>query len=235
MNKTAYERPTMNAKQVEELRASLIRYPGESECGLSCAAVISLLDVLADRERFKAWVHDYLDTHAVPHHPPGTHGASGCRIGDRMDWLMGQLAEAKAERDAERAEDLALFQRHDCDWGCGCGKCHCAAGPPCLRCRARKLAESEGQLARSLATAVVERDTARAERDGLRAAVGPMLEDAKATIELLANCNWPDDRPCLLGVVRKMTLGQLHAAVAAFDGAGAGRANDQFKGESENV
>jgi hypothetical protein len=38
--------------------------------------------------KFKAWVHDYLDRHGVPHHPPGTHGAEGCRIGDRMDWLM---------------------------------------------------------------------------------------------------------------------------------------------------
>ncbi len=56
--------------------------------------------VTAERDklqRFKDWVHNYLDTHGVPHHPPGTHGAEGCRIGDRMDWLMervNQLAEA---------------------------------------------------------------------------------------------------------------------------------------------
>lgn len=50
----------------------------------------------AERDKlqaFKDWVHAYLDSHDVPHHPPGTHGAAGCRIGDRMDWLM-------AERDA---------------------------------------------------------------------------------------------------------------------------------------
>lgn len=47
-------------------------------------------------QAFKDWVHAYLDTHGVPHHPPGPHGAAGCRIGDRMDWLMEQQAELKA-------------------------------------------------------------------------------------------------------------------------------------------
>ncbi len=37
---------------------------------------------------FKTWVHSYLDEHGVPHHPPGTHGEHGCRIVDRMDWLL---------------------------------------------------------------------------------------------------------------------------------------------------
>lgn len=39
-------------------------------------------------QAFKDWTHGFLDAHGVPHHPPGTHGAAGCRIGDRMDWLM---------------------------------------------------------------------------------------------------------------------------------------------------
>ncbi len=43
-------------------------------------------------QAFKTWVHAYLDTHGVPHHPPGTHGEAGCRIGDRMDWLMEKVA-----------------------------------------------------------------------------------------------------------------------------------------------
>ncbi len=48
--------------------------------------------VRAERaEAFKVWVHTYLDQHDVPHHPPGTHGAEGCRIGDRLDWLFAQL------------------------------------------------------------------------------------------------------------------------------------------------
>ena len=46
---------------------------------------------------FKEGVHKYLDDHGVPHHPPGTHGAAGCRIGDRMDWLMARIVKAETE------------------------------------------------------------------------------------------------------------------------------------------
>jgi len=46
-------------------------------------------------EAFKVWVHNYLDAQGVPHHPPGTHGAEGCRIGDRLDWLMARLRRAE--------------------------------------------------------------------------------------------------------------------------------------------
>ncbi len=48
-------------------------------------------------QAFKDWVHGYLDTHGVPHHPPGPHGAEGCRIGDRMDWLMQYLEDFKID------------------------------------------------------------------------------------------------------------------------------------------
>lgn len=55
---------------------------------------------IAKRERdklqaFKDWVHAYLDAQDVPHHPPGAHGEHGCRIGDRMDWLMEKLQTAE--------------------------------------------------------------------------------------------------------------------------------------------
>lgn len=59
-----------------------------------------LAEARAERDKlraFKAWVHGYLDAQGVPHHPPGTHGAAGCRIGDRMDWLMDRLRSAEAE------------------------------------------------------------------------------------------------------------------------------------------
>jgi hypothetical protein len=52
----------------------------------------SLREQVAKLQAFKDWVHAYLDTHGVPHHPPGPHGAEGCRIGDRMDWLMARVA-----------------------------------------------------------------------------------------------------------------------------------------------
>ena len=65
---------------------------------------------LAERQKFKDWVHNYLDTHGVPHHPPGTHGEHGCRIGDRMDWLMEQLAN----KEWECGELRELFRVTDC-------------------------------------------------------------------------------------------------------------------------
>lgn len=46
-------------------------------------------------QAFKDWTHSYLDAQGVPHHPPGSHGAEGCRIGDRMDWLMGSLRDLR--------------------------------------------------------------------------------------------------------------------------------------------
>lgn len=42
-------------------------------------------------QAFKDWVHAYLDSKGVPEAPPGTHGAEGCRIGDRMDWVFAKL------------------------------------------------------------------------------------------------------------------------------------------------
>lgn len=65
--------------------------------------------LLAERDKLQAWkdwVHQYLDTHSVPHHPPGPHGAEGRRIGDRMDWLL-------AERDklAHQLQDCHTLLR----------------------------------------------------------------------------------------------------------------------------
>lgn len=47
-------------------------------------------------QAYKDWTHAYLDAVGVPHHPPGPHGAEGCRIGDRMDWLMTRLNTVRA-------------------------------------------------------------------------------------------------------------------------------------------
>ena len=62
-----------------------------------------ILSRLAKLQAFKDWAHAYLDRHGVPHHPAGPHGAEGCRIGDRMDWLMAQRDElAKALEQIEQ-------------------------------------------------------------------------------------------------------------------------------------
>ncbi len=66
---------------------------------------ITLLQIERDKLlTFKDWVHAYLNVHDVPDHPPGTHGAEGCRIGDRMDWLMAKLANAEQAVDHIAAE-----------------------------------------------------------------------------------------------------------------------------------
>ncbi len=62
----------------------------------------------AERDKlaaFKAWVHNYLDAKGIPHHPPGTHGKEGCRIGDRMDYVFVRVA--LAARLAERLAEIA--------------------------------------------------------------------------------------------------------------------------------
>jgi len=55
--------------------------------------------LLVERDKlqaFKDWVHAYLDKLNVPHSPPGgPHGQEGCRIGDRMDWLVANLPKLK--------------------------------------------------------------------------------------------------------------------------------------------
>ncbi len=70
-------------------------------------AVADLIKLAKERQAFKDWVHAYLDAHGVPHHPPGTHGAEGCRIGDRLDWLIKALSTSSAE-DALRSENEAM-------------------------------------------------------------------------------------------------------------------------------
>lgn len=43
-------------------------------------------------QAFKDWVHAYLDAQGVPKEfPDGPHTREGCRIGDRMDWLVAEL------------------------------------------------------------------------------------------------------------------------------------------------
>jgi hypothetical protein len=80
---------------------------------------VKLARVTAERDklqRFKDWVHKYLDDHGVPHHPPGTHGAEGCRIGDRMDWLMNLVDELR--RAHELLEPLLWLRQDTQHAGC---------------------------------------------------------------------------------------------------------------------
>lgn len=72
--------------------------PDEGEVRLQgrvAALEAELAVVSGERDKlqaFKDWVHAYLNGKGVPHHPPGVHGAEGCRIGDRMDWVWATMS-----------------------------------------------------------------------------------------------------------------------------------------------
>lgn len=74
-------------------------------------------------QRFKDWVHAYLDGKGIPHHPPGVHGAEGCRIGDRMDYVFDRLA-AFPESVVKAAKQI--LDNECCLDGCECHYCSVA-------------------------------------------------------------------------------------------------------------
>lgn len=87
----------MTATQAREFAADLLRLAkGLDPTQAAKDELTDLKEQIAKLQRFKDWVHAYLDTKGVPHHPPGPHGAEGCRIGDRMDWVFARLEENHA-------------------------------------------------------------------------------------------------------------------------------------------
>lgn len=92
-----------------ESRANVAREAWPKSAAVACltadvrtlAAEVRRLTGERDKlQAFKDWVHQYLDSKGVPHHPPGVHGAEGCRIGDRMDWVFALIAELRAAAPA---------------------------------------------------------------------------------------------------------------------------------------
>jgi hypothetical protein len=117
-NETAGDIPRDTARRI---CAAVNGTAGIPTAALEAGVVAQLRDRLAAAEEardklqaFKDWVHAYLDAQGVPHHPPGTHGAEGCRIGDRMDWLMARLTAAEAEvaRLRPALEPFARYADH---------------------------------------------------------------------------------------------------------------------------
>lgn len=86
--------PTV-AELVAELR--LISRSGDAVgSGIWIVAnAAAIADRLEAGEKFKKWVHDYLDGKGIPTHPDGPHSKEGCRIGDRMDMVFARLAAAE--------------------------------------------------------------------------------------------------------------------------------------------
>jgi hypothetical protein len=58
------------------------------------AKLAAALERAERAEAFKRFVHQYLDQNGVPDNPGGIHGVNGCRIGDRLDWILFRLDQA---------------------------------------------------------------------------------------------------------------------------------------------
>jgi hypothetical protein len=64
---------------------------------------------LAAAEKFKTFVHSYLDQHGVAHgDPENQHQKEGCRIGARLDLMFARTAAAEKERD-ELKQDASRY------------------------------------------------------------------------------------------------------------------------------
>lgn len=89
-------------------------------------------DEIEKLRRFKAYVHERLDKSGVPVDPESSHKAEGCRIGGRLDIVLGELESLRAERERLR-EALKEIRPTDDEhfWGCNAtrgGRCTCNDG-----------------------------------------------------------------------------------------------------------
>lgn len=72
-------------------------------------ALREMIDLAKSLQKFKAWVHAYLDGLGVPKEfPDGPHTREGCRIGDRMDWLVKQQETLRARLQGTEKTDGAM-------------------------------------------------------------------------------------------------------------------------------
>lgn len=69
-------------------------------------------------QRFKSFVHSYLDSRGVPVDPPGKHADEGCRVGQRLEVLCNErdaLAARVAELEKDAGRLLEAFIASDDD------------------------------------------------------------------------------------------------------------------------
>jgi hypothetical protein len=88
----------------------IVRADDAGALARDCLALLDQADAANKLQRFKDWVHTYLDAKGIPHRPPGTHGAEGCRIGNRMDYVFAKLdaGAALAQRVIRAARLLGI-------------------------------------------------------------------------------------------------------------------------------
>ncbi len=156
------------AVELERLRGNAQKTLIALGNGESCDPVFSLsvvaVRVQGERNalaRFKAWVHDYLDAKGVPTHPDGPHGAEGCRIGDRMDFVFAEMERQRTHNPCP------CLHTTPCNPMCTCRQKFSSYG--CARCCSYGNAEQQKATAEYLAGLVTERDASRAARARLAA------------------------------------------------------------------
>ena len=94
------------ANGFEMVKHSLLGEIAEAKKGVAEAR-----DEANKLQAFKDWVHGYLDAHGVPKEfPNGPHTKEGCRVGDRMEFLLKELEGAKRQCD-ELTKQLANKQK----------------------------------------------------------------------------------------------------------------------------
>lgn len=91
------ERALVNKREMAQSTNAEIRMGGETfvrkyERDLALLAWAEKGRLL---QAFKDYVHRRLDEAGVPTHPDGPHSKEGCRIGDRLDLLIGARDEAQ--------------------------------------------------------------------------------------------------------------------------------------------
>jgi hypothetical protein len=153
-------------------------------------------------QRFKNLVHARLDAMGVPHHPPGVHGAEGCRVGDRMDWLEERLQPFNAASCPKHNRPIVHLPSHQAH--------HC---PECLadeRMEAIARAEAAEMGAARLRNLCLTLEVARDERDAY-------LRDLEQ-IGREIGCGHLEDglSRCVADVVERVE--RLEAALRAFLG-----------------
>jgi hypothetical protein len=97
------KRPHNGSQQDEDMEALIL---GADSSRVALAALVAKVEKL---ERFKAYVHERLDKAGVPTDPGGEHSKHGCRIGDRLDVLLGENERLRTEFERATGGDLKSY------------------------------------------------------------------------------------------------------------------------------
>jgi hypothetical protein len=65
------------------------------------------------RQAFKDYVHERLDQAGIPTHTDGEHSKAGCRVGDRLDVLIGERDQLRSEWERLREALGKHADQHD--------------------------------------------------------------------------------------------------------------------------